>query len=106
MTETQMTEWRNDAACRSLDPELFFPIGQGPAARSQIAAAKAVCTRCSVARECLAWALETGQDAGVWGGLTEDERRELRREMALLHGDDLEGGAERAAKASAGRTGD
>ena len=82
-----MTEWRNDAACRSLDPELFFPIGHGPAAQAQVVAAKSVCARCPVARECLSWALETGQDAGVWGGLTEEERRQLRRDALVLGGD-------------------
>lgn len=71
--------WRHRAVCRGEDPELFFPVGtSGPALR-QIAEAKAVCRRCPVASECLAWALETGQDAGVWGGLSEQERRALRR---------------------------
>lgn len=74
-----MGEWRDEAACRDVDPELFFPIGHGPAADAQIEAAKAVCRRCPVAEQCLEWALETGQDAGVWGGLAEEERRQLRR---------------------------
>lgn len=78
-----MSEWREQAACRDEDPELFFPIGHGPAAQAQIVEAKAVCARCPVVRECLAWALETGQDAGVWGGLTEEERRQLRRVTAV-----------------------
>ena len=42
----------------------------------------AVCRRCSVVDTCLAWALESGQDAGVWGGLSEDERRALKRRNA------------------------
>jgi hypothetical protein len=45
----------------------------------QIEDAKTVCRRCEVTDACLDWALRTGQDAGVWGGLTEDERRTLRR---------------------------
>ncbi len=101
-----MSEWRDKAACRDEDPELFFPIGNGPAAQAQIARAKAVCARCPVVRECLAWALETGQDAGVWGGHTEEERRQLRRDVRLLEADDFEGGGERAAKSGAVRAGD
>ncbi len=72
-------DWRHAALCRDEDPELFFPIGtSGPAAR-QVAEAKIVCRRCSVVDDCLSWALETGQDAGVWGGTSEDERRALKR---------------------------
>lgn len=72
-------DWRSCAACRDVDPELFFPIGNtGPALR-QIEEAKQVCGRCKVTEECLRWALESGQDAGVWGGLSEDERRALKR---------------------------
>ena len=41
--------------------------------------AKSVCRTCPVVEDCLAWALESGQDAGVWGGLSEDERRALKR---------------------------
>ena len=48
----------------------------------QIEEAKAVCRRCPVIDSCLAWALESGQDAGVWGGLSEDERRALKRRNA------------------------
>jgi WhiB family redox-sensing transcriptional regulator len=48
----------------------------------QIEQAKAVCRRCPVSQQCLAWALESGQDAGVWGGLSEDERRALKRRNA------------------------
>ncbi|MGH8908233.1 MAG: WhiB family transcriptional regulator [Egibacteraceae bacterium] len=51
-----------------------------PTALAQIERAKAVCRDCPVATQCLAWALQTRQDAGVWGGLTDDdERRALRR---------------------------
>jgi WhiB family redox-sensing transcriptional regulator len=75
-------DWRQHAVCREEDPELFFPIGYtGPALR-QTEDAKAVCRRCHVRSECLTWALESGQDAGVWGGLGEDERRALRRRNA------------------------
>ncbi|ONI74542.1 WhiB family transcriptional regulator [Kribbella sp. ALI-6-A] len=71
--------WLQRAACRSEDPGLFFPIGSAAPSLRQIEDAKTVCRRCEVADACLDWALRTGQDAGVWGGLTEDERRTLRR---------------------------
>ena len=48
----------------------------------QIEKAKAVCARCTVTEVCLQYALETGQDSGVWGGLSEDERRALKRRNA------------------------
>jgi WhiB family transcriptional regulator, redox-sensing transcriptional regulator len=74
--------WRNRAACLDEDPELFFPIGNTGPALLQIEEAKAVCRRCEVVETCLKWAIESGQDAGVWGGLSEDERRALKRRNA------------------------
>ena len=67
------------AACREEDPELFFPIGTTGPAILQIETAKQVCQRCTVSGDCLEWAIETGQEAGVWGGLSEDERRSIKR---------------------------
>jgi WhiB family redox-sensing transcriptional regulator len=68
-------DWRTRPACRDEDPELFFPVGtSGPALR-QVDDAKAVCGRCPVRAECLEWAMATRQSVGVWGGLSEDERR-------------------------------
>ncbi len=75
-------DWRHHAACRDEDPELFFPIGNTGPALLQIEEAKAVCGRCTVTEDCLSWALASGQDAGVWGGLSEDERRALKRRGA------------------------
>jgi WhiB family transcriptional regulator, redox-sensing transcriptional regulator len=72
-------DWRHRAICRHVDPELFFPIGTTGPAAVQVEEAKAVCRRCPVVNDCLQWALSSGQDAGVWGGLDEDERRALRR---------------------------
>lgn len=79
-----MTDWRHRAACRDEDPELFFPVSDAttPVNVQQIGEAKAVCWRCPVKDECLSWALASGQDAGVWGGLTETERRKLKRQRA------------------------
>jgi WhiB family transcriptional regulator, redox-sensing transcriptional regulator len=79
-----MTDWRHEAACLDEDPELFFPIGNVGLAVLQIEDAKAVCRRCEVVETCLRWALDTGQDAGVWGGLSEDERRALKRRNARM----------------------
>jgi WhiB family transcriptional regulator, redox-sensing transcriptional regulator len=71
-------DWRDHAACRDMDTELFFPVGTSGPALDQIGRAKQVCARCPVRSSCLEWALATGQNAGVWGGTTEDERRALR----------------------------
>ncbi|MET9646186.1 WhiB family transcriptional regulator [Streptomyces syringium] len=75
-------DWRHNAVCREEDPDLFFPVGNTSAAVLQAEEAKAVCRRCPVREQCLQWALESGQDAGVWGGLSEDERRSLKRRVA------------------------
>jgi WhiB family transcriptional regulator, redox-sensing transcriptional regulator len=72
-------DWVHYARCKDEDPELFFPIGTTGPAAVQIAAAKAICSMCEVRMECLEWAMATAQDAGVWGGLSEEERRALRR---------------------------
>ena len=81
-----MTDWRHRAACRDVDPELFFPIGETGPALLQIEEARVVCLRCPVRRECLDWALEPGNGVtdGVWGGLSEEERRQLRRRGRVL----------------------
>ena len=68
-------DWRLSAACRELDPDLFFPIGPSV---SQIAEAKQVCDACPVQRTCLSWAIKHHQAYGIWGGTTEPERQALR----------------------------
>jgi WhiB family transcriptional regulator, redox-sensing transcriptional regulator len=80
-------DWRDHAACRHCDPELFFPDGDIRAARAQVAAAKKVCRGCPVKRICLNWALADGQEAGIWGGTTEQERRQLRRGLSSVASD-------------------
>jgi WhiB family transcriptional regulator, redox-sensing transcriptional regulator len=77
-----MMNWRNRAACLDEEPEVFFPVGNTGPALVQIEAAKVVCRRCEVVDTCLEWALKSGQDAGVWGGMSEDERRALKRRNA------------------------
>jgi WhiB family transcriptional regulator, redox-sensing transcriptional regulator len=74
-----MDDWRDMAACRSEDPDLFFPIGTSGPALLQMEQAKAVCRRCPVRERCLHWAMNTGECMGVWGGTSETERRALRR---------------------------
>lgn len=71
--------WRDQAECRHADASLFFPAGSSGAAVAHIKAAQAVCRRCPVQEACLRFALETNQEAGVWGGKDENERRMLRR---------------------------
>lgn len=71
--------WRERGACRDVDPELFFPIGTGWRVQEQVEAAKEVCRGCSVVDTCLAFAVDTGQRDGVWGGLSQDELRPLIR---------------------------
>lgn len=77
MSETE--KWQHRAACRGEEPELFFPIGSTGPAKLQAEEAKRVCRSCDVREQCLAWALEYGQDHGVWGGMGEEERRELKK---------------------------
>jgi WhiB family redox-sensing transcriptional regulator len=74
-----VTDWRDLSACLREDPELFFPIGHSGPAQAQMDVAKEVCARCEVREACLSWALEAGEDHGILGGLTEIERRTLRR---------------------------
>ncbi|MET9535564.1 WhiB family transcriptional regulator [Streptomyces sp. NPDC006649] len=63
-------------ACAGKDPELFFAHGLSA---PRIAHAKGICASCPLMASCLEGALERGEEYGVWGGLTEDERRELTR---------------------------
>lgn len=78
-------DWRNDAACRDQDPELFFPVGTTDRALAQLKKAKAVCHSCPVQEPCLQWALGSepiGQESGVCAGLSEVERRSRKRRAA------------------------
>jgi WhiB family redox-sensing transcriptional regulator len=77
--------WRNQAICRDTDPDLFFPIGTTGQALVQIDRAKEVCGECPVKSDCLEYALETNQDSGIWGGLDEEQRRNIRRQAAARH---------------------
>ena len=70
---TPSEEWRLDALCAETDPEAFFPE-KGGSTRE----AKRVCTGCDVRAECLEFALANDERFGIWGGLSERERRRLR----------------------------
>jgi len=72
-------DWRRSAACRSTEPDLFFPVGTTGPAIDQIEAAKRVCRSCEAIQPCLDFALATNQESGVWGGTSEEERRKLRK---------------------------
>lgn len=76
MSTSRLDRWVARAACRGGDTRLFFP---GHPDREPVTAAKAVCARCPVLRPCLAWALSHPGERGIWGGLTEAERRAARR---------------------------
>lgn len=78
-------DWRPEAACRGIDPELFFSsdeIVNRQERAEREAEAKAVCTRCTVRSECLSYALDAGERYGIWGGLNSQERRALGRSRA------------------------
>jgi WhiB family transcriptional regulator, redox-sensing transcriptional regulator len=70
--------WQRAAACRSADPELFFPVAAGGRSLQQAERAKAVCRMCIVRRQCLQYAIAGGEE-GVWGGMTEEERTRAAR---------------------------
>jgi WhiB family redox-sensing transcriptional regulator len=78
--------WTERAECRGYDPDLFFPVAQfkagrplSPIVRAQVRQAKEMCAICPVRAECLQYALDENEPDGIWGGLTPDERRPLRR---------------------------
>jgi len=72
--------WRESAACRFLETDVFFPIGKTGRAITEIQEAKDVCAGCPVRQACLTFALDTHQGYGIWGGYDEDERRLLLRQ--------------------------
>lgn len=77
--DTSDPDWRDRAACKDVDPDLFFPTSNTGPALDQIEAAKAVCRACPVQRICLEFAMMTNQQHGIWGGTTDEQRRKMRR---------------------------
>ena len=69
--------WRTAGRCRGVDSDVFYPPGDDDELAEE---AKAICSLCSVRQACLEHALATGEKHGVWGGLTERERRRLLRQ--------------------------
>jgi WhiB family redox-sensing transcriptional regulator len=79
VTGPYQTSWMSDGACRSEDPELFFPIGEGAADTGQLQQAISICHGCPVEAACLRYSLIAGIKEGVWGGRTEQERLSMIR---------------------------
>lgn len=74
-----MNDWSEEANCRDEDPELFFPLGESTPHQLQISEARRVCQTCPVSEACLAFALSTRAEYGMWGGKTPQERRRIVR---------------------------
>ena len=74
----KVADWKTQAACAGYPNTLFFPVGEDPDAFA-VEKAKAICSVCPVATDCLSYALETNQRSGIWGGTSEKERKSLRR---------------------------
>ncbi len=70
--------WQDGANCRGGKADLFFPE-RGASTRS----AKAICRECAVRADCLEFAISTGEKFGIWGGMSERERRRVRRERQI-----------------------
>ncbi len=70
--------WQDYGSCRGADADLFFPE-RGASTRK----AKAICNECDVKEPCLEFAIVTGEKFGIWGGMSERERRRVRRERII-----------------------
>ena len=78
ISESEDLAWQQYANCLGVDPDLFFPE-RGASTRE----AKEVCRGCVVREDCLEYAITHSEKFGIWGGLSERERRRIRRERAL-----------------------
>ena len=87
-TTIETKGWQDLANCLGVDADLFFPE-RGASTRE----AKEVCRGCVVREDCLEFAIANGEKFGIWGGLSERERRRIRRERALARRQALEAGA-------------
>ncbi len=76
-TDPTDRSWQDYANCLGVDPDLFFPE-RGASTRE----AKEVCRGCVVREDCLEYALANGEKFGIWGGMSERERRRVRRQRA------------------------
>ena len=78
MMNGQDLAWQDLANCRGADPDLFFPE-RGASTRT----AKGICRECSVQNECLEFAIVSSEKFGIWGAMSERERRKIRRQRAV-----------------------
>jgi WhiB family redox-sensing transcriptional regulator len=78
LVDSEDRGWQSRANCMGVDPDLFFPE-RGASTRE----AKEVCRGCVVRESCLEYALDNGEKFGIWGGMSERERRRLRRARAV-----------------------
>jgi len=76
-SDEEELKWQDQASCLGMDPDLFFPE-RGASTRE----AKGICARCRVKVDCLEYALANGEKFGIWGGMSERERRRIRRMRA------------------------
>ena len=72
-----MTDQLSVVACASVDPEMFFPPTYSATHRRQVATAKALCRVCAARLACLAFAVDSNEEFGIWGGATPVERQRL-----------------------------
>ena len=77
--EGAVLAWQDKALCAQTDPEAFFPE-KGGSTRE----AKRVCAKCEVREPCLEYALDHDERFGIWGGMSERDRRRLRRQSVLV----------------------
>ena len=76
----EQPEWMTQARCSEVDPELFFPErGDATSPRK----ARIICNSCEVKVECLQYSIDNDERFGIWGGLTENDRRRLRKGRAV-----------------------
>lgn len=70
--------WQRSAACRTTRTKIFYPFDSK---EDEIQFAKSICDQCEVQQQCLDYAMSRREDNGVWGGLSEEERRDIRRKQ-------------------------
>jgi WhiB family redox-sensing transcriptional regulator len=76
------SKWRESGACVTADPDLFFPLAKGGSVARQAEQARRICAGCDVRRQCLQFAMDSGETDGIWGGTTPEERERARRRRA------------------------
>lgn len=76
-------DWRDDANCRDVDPELFFPEKSPGTGRRVPKIVAVICGNCKVRAACLNYAIRKPENFGIWGGLNADQLRALRRKRRV-----------------------